>query len=124
MSYYDEPETIINARIASERSGITDLKYSYQKVITSIITSNPEDITDDMIQKQLDIIQQLKERKQNIALLEYQLETLKAPVVVEPVVEDSVDLSNNIVEPVVEPVVDASNNEVVPPVVDLSNNIV
>ena len=124
MSYYDEPETIINARIASERSGITDLKYTYQKVITAIITSNPEDITDDMIQKQLDIIQQIKERKQNINLLEYQLETLKAPVVVEPVVEDSVDLSNNIVEPVVEPVVDASNNEVVPPVVDLSNNIV
>ena len=108
MSYYDEPETIINARIASESSGITDLKYTYQKVITAIITSNPEDITDDMIQKQLDIIQQIKERKQNINLLEYQLETLKAPVVVEPVVEDSVDLSNNIVEPVV----DASNNEV------------
>ena len=61
-----------------------------------------------MIQKQLDIIQQIKERKQNSNLLEYQLETLKAPVVVEPVVEDSVDLSNNIVEPVV----DASNNEV------------
>ena len=66
MSYYDEPETIINARIASERSGITDLKYTYKKVITAIVTSSPEDITDDMIQKQLDIIQQIKENNPDL----------------------------------------------------------
>jgi methyl-accepting chemotaxis protein len=120
MSYYDEPETIIHARIASERSGITDLKYTYKKVITSIMTSNPEDITDDMIQKQLDIIQQLKERKQNIALLEYQLEALTLPVVVPPVVDLSnnvLDLSNNVVD-LSNNVLDLSNN-----VVDLSNNV-
>ena len=113
MSYYDEPETILHARIASERSGITDLKYTYKKVVTAIITSNPEDITDEMIQKQLDIIQQIKERKQNINLLEYQLEALNPPVVVQPVV----DLSNNVVD-LSNNVVDLSNN-----VVDLSNNV-
>ena len=115
MSYYDEPETILHARIASERSGITDLKYTYKKVVTTIMSSNPEDITDEMIQKQLDIIQQIKERKQNINLLEYQLEALNPPVVVPPVV---VDLSNNVVD-LSNNVVDLSNN-----VVDLSNNVV
>ena len=125
MSYYDEPETIIHARIASERSGITDLKYTYKKVVITIMSSNPEDISDDLIQQQLNIIEQIKERKQKINLLEYQLEALNPPVVV-PVVEPVVDLSNNVVDPVVDlsnnvvdPVIDASNN-----VVDLSNNVV
>ena len=126
MSYYDEPQTIIHARIASERSGITDLRYTYKKVVTAIVTANPEDLTDDLIQKQIEIIQQIKERKQKISLLEYQLESLNTVVAPQPVVTDLssnpvvTDLSSN---PVVtdlssNPVTDLSSN----PVTDLSSN--
>ena len=130
MSYYDEPETIIHARIASERSGIVDLKYTYKKVVTTIMTVNPEELTEDLLQKPLDIIQQIREKRQKISFLEYQLEALNPPVVEPPaqVVDLSsnvVDLSNNVVDlssnvvDLSNNVVDASNN-----VVDLSNNVV
>ena len=115
MSYYDDPTTMYYARIASEKSSIVDLKYTYTKVINTIISTNPEDVSEDLIQKQLEIIQQIKDKKQNILILEDQLSNLVTNVIVPPlipqVIPPLVDLSNNVIVPPLIP-------QVIPPLVD------
>jgi len=133
MSYYDDPQTFLNAKIASQKSILIDQIYSYKKVITTIATT-PIDVIDvsvftqaqnmiGSIQNQKIFIQDL-ENKLNFILVEPVIEpVVEEQTVIEPVVEEQTVIEEQIViQPVVEEQTLIEEQTVIEPVVDLSGN--
>jgi hypothetical protein len=97
MSYYDEPHTLLNAQIASQKSILTDQLYTYRKVITTIATTPVDSIDLNVFTQAQSIIGDIQYQKLVIQQLELQLNMS----LVEPVVDLSsnpIDLSSNPVD--------------------------
>lgn len=115
MSFYDDAFYALNANIASNNSILVDLKYKYNKLLSKILTLGPENVSDDLVNEQLGLVNSIKEKKLTIAMMEAQLTNftpMQSPEVIlqqileqqqvpEPVVEP---VQETVVEPVVEPV--------------------
>jgi len=73
MSFYDDAFYALNANIASQNSMLVDLRYKYNKLLSKILTLGPENVSDDLVNEQLSIVNSIKEKKQTIAMMEAQL---------------------------------------------------
>jgi hypothetical protein len=73
MSYYDDAYYALNANIASQNSMLVDLRYRYNKLLSKILTLGPENVSDDLVNEQLSIVNSIKEKKQTIAMMEAEL---------------------------------------------------
>ena len=91
MSYYDDPLTYIHAKIASENSEIVNLRYSYNKVISTIASTPLEELSEDVIQQQLQIVKDLQKRKLNISMLQSELTAFTPQPITAPVDSVPVD---------------------------------
>jgi hypothetical protein len=82
MSYYDDPATYIHARIASEKSQIVNLRYSHNRIISTLTSTPLEEISEELIQRQIQIIRDLQQTRLNILMLESELTAFTVPTVV------------------------------------------
>lgn len=73
MAYYDDAFYALNANIASNNSMLVDLKYRYNRLLSKILTLGPENVSDELVQEQLGLVNSIKEKKQTIATLEAEL---------------------------------------------------
>ena len=135
MSYYDDPQTFLNAKIASQKSILIDQIYSYKKVITTIATT-PIDVIDVSVFTQAqNMIGSIQNQKIFIQDLENQLNFILVEPVIEPVVEEQIVIQpvveeqtlieeQTVIEPVVEEQTLIEEQTVIEPVVDLSENTI
>ena len=120
MSYYDDPITLLNAQIASQKSVLTDYMYSYRKVINMITTTSFDTIDLNVFNQAVQLIGTIQGQKGLIAEMENQLNNPLQPVEQQVVVEQPVvvvDLSGNSLQQQ-EPLVDLSENPLQPPVIE------
>jgi len=75
MSYYDDAYYTLNANIASQNSMLVDLRYRYNRLLSKILTLGPENVSDDLMNEQLGLVNGIKEKKQTISMLEAELTT-------------------------------------------------
>ena len=75
MAYYDEGFYALNATIASHNSVLVDLRYRYNRLLSKILTLGPENVSDELVQEQLGLVNSIKEKKLTIAMLEAELTT-------------------------------------------------
>jgi hypothetical protein len=75
MSYYDDAFYALNANIASNNSMLVDLRYRYNRLLSKILTLGPENVSDDLVQEQLGLVNSIKEKIQTIAMMEAELTT-------------------------------------------------
>ena len=73
MSYYDDAYYALNASIASHNSMLVDLRYRYNRLLSKILTAGPENVSDDLINEQLGLVNSIKEKKLTISMLEAEL---------------------------------------------------
>jgi hypothetical protein len=73
MSFYDDAFYALNANIASNNSMLVDLKYKYNKLLSKILTLGPENVSDDLVNEQLGLVNSIKEKKLTIAMMEAEL---------------------------------------------------
>ena len=73
MSFYDDAFYALNANIASQNSMLVDLKYKYNKLLSKILTLGPENVSDDLVNEQLGLVNSIKEKKLAIAMMEAEL---------------------------------------------------
>ena len=87
MSYYDDPITLLNAQIASQKSVLTDYMYSYRKVINMITTTSFDTIDLNVFNQAVQLIGTIQGQKGLIAEMENQLNNplpQEQPIIVEP----------------------------------------
>ena len=125
MSFYDDAFYALNANIASQNSMIVDLRYKYNKLLSKILTLGPENVSDDLVNEQLALVNSIKEKKQTIAMMEAELTNfipMEAPEVILQQILEQQQVPETVVEPVVEtvvePVVEAVTEQVVETVVE------
>jgi hypothetical protein len=107
MSYYDDAFYALNANIASNNSMLVDLRYRYNRLLSKILTLGPENVSDDLVNEQLGLVNSIKEKIQTIAMMEAELTTytpMQAPEVILQQILEQEQASQTVVEPVVEPV--------------------
>jgi hypothetical protein len=75
MSYYDDAYYALNANIASQNSMLVDLRYNYNRLLSKILTLGPDNVSEELVNEQLSIVNSIREKKQNISILEAQLTT-------------------------------------------------
>ena len=75
MSYYDDAYYTLNANIASQNSMLVDLRYRYNRLLSKILTLGPENVSDDLMNEQLGLVNGIKEKRQTISMLEAELTT-------------------------------------------------
>ena len=75
MSYYDDAFYALNANIASHNSMIADLRYRYNRLLSKILTLGPENVSEDLVQEQLGLVNSIKEKKLAISMMEAELTT-------------------------------------------------
>ena len=75
MSYYDDAFYALNANIASNNSIIADLRYRYNRLLSKILTLGPENVSEDLVNEQLSLVNSIKEKKQAILMMEAELTT-------------------------------------------------
>jgi hypothetical protein len=75
MAYYDDAYYALNANIASQNSMLVDLRYNYNRLLSKILTLGPDNVSDELVNEQLSIVNSIREKKQNISILEAQLTT-------------------------------------------------
>ena len=75
MAYYDDAYYALNATIASHNSMLVDLRYNYNRLLSKILTLGPENVSDELVQEQLSLVNSIREKKQMIAMLEAELTT-------------------------------------------------
>ena len=103
-SYYSDPITFIHAQIASQTSILVDYNYALNIVNTQIENSQPE-IPLDLLEQQVTLQSSIDSQQIYISTLQSALPS------------SNVDLSGSEVVPPLIP-------QAIPPLVDLSNNIV
>jgi hypothetical protein len=75
MNYYDDAYYALNANIASQNSMLVDLRYRYNRLLSKILTLGPENVSDDLVNEQLGLVNGIKEKRQTISMLEAELTT-------------------------------------------------
>jgi hypothetical protein len=75
MNYYDDAYYALNANIASQNSMLVDLRYRYNRLLSKILTLGPENVSDDLVNEQLGLVNSIKEKRQTISMLEAELTT-------------------------------------------------
>lgn len=73
MAYYDDAFYALNANIASNNSMLVDLKYRYNRLLSKILTLGPENVSDDLVNEQIGLVNSIKEKKLTISMLEAEL---------------------------------------------------
>ena len=109
MSYYDDAFYALNANIASQNSMLVDLKYRYNRLLSKILTLGPENVSDDLVQEQLGLVNSIKDKIQTISMLEAELTNftpMQAPEVILQQILEQQQVPETVVEPVVETVVE------------------
>lgn len=127
MSYYDDAYYALNANIASQNSMIVDLKYRYNRLLSKILTLGPENVSDDLVNEQLSLVNSIREKKQNISMMESQLTTFTSTQEPEVILQQILQQEQQQqqvqpVEQVVQPVQQVPE-EVVQPVEQVSEEI-
>jgi len=79
MSYYDDPIVNIHASIAGIQSEITNLRYVYARLMSSIMPLPIEEIPIESAQRQLDIVRQIQQKRLAIQMLEAELTAFTNP---------------------------------------------
>ena len=118
MSYYDDAFYALNANIASNNSMLVDLRYRYNRLLSKILTLGPENVSDDLVQEQLGLVNSIKEKIQTIAMMEAELTTftpMQSPEVILQQILEQQQASQTVVEPVVEPAPEPAPESVVEP---------
>ena len=121
MSFYDDAFYALNANIASNNSMLVDLKYRYNRLLSKILTLGPENVSDDLVNEQLGLVNSIKEKRQTISMMEAELTNftpMQAPEVILQQILEQQQASQTVVEPVVESVVEPAPESVVEPVVE------
>ena len=54
---------------------LVDLRYNYNRLLSKILTLGPENVSDELVQEQLSLVNSIREKKQMIAMLEAELTT-------------------------------------------------
>ena len=54
---------------------LVDLKYRYNRLLSKILTLGPENVSDELVQEQLGLVNSIKEKKLTIAMMEAELTT-------------------------------------------------
>jgi len=106
MSYYDDGYYALNANIASQNSMLVDLRYNYNRLLSKILTLGPENVSTDLVNEQLSIVNSIREKKQNISMLEAQLATftpMQSPEVILQQILEQQQVPQTVVEPVPAP---------------------
>jgi hypothetical protein len=109
MAYYDDAFYALNANIASQNSMIVDLRYRYNKLLSKILTLGPENVSDDLVNEQLGLVNSIKEKKQTIAMMEAELTNftpMETPEVILQQILEQQQVPEIVGEPVVETVVE------------------
>lgn len=75
MAYYDDAYYALNANIASNNSMLVDLKYRYNRLLSKILTLGPENVSDELVQEQIGLVNSIREKVQTIAMMEAELTT-------------------------------------------------
>ena len=75
MSYYDDAFYALNANIATNNSMLADLRYRYNRLLSKILTLGPENVSEDLVNEQLSLVNSIKEKKQAILMMEAELTT-------------------------------------------------
>ena len=73
MAYYDDAFYALNANIASNNSMLVDLKYRYNRLLSKILTLGPENVSDELVNEQIGLVNSIKEKKLTISMLEAEL---------------------------------------------------
>lgn len=95
MSYYDDPLTSLHANLASQKSILVDYRYNYRKVVVTILNTPPEDVSEDLINQQIGLLQSIRQQKELINVLETNIQTVIESInPPQPVI----DISNNVVD--------------------------
>jgi len=106
MSYYDDAYYALNANIASQNSMLVDLRYNYNRLLSKILTLGPENVPIDLVNKQVSLVNSIKEKRLTISALEAQLTTftpMQAPEVILQQILQQEQVSQTVVEPAPEP---------------------
>jgi len=114
MSFYDDAFYALNANIASNNSMLVDLRYRYNRLLSKILTLGPENVSDDLVNEQLGLVNAIKEKKLTIAMMEAQL-TNFTPMQPPEVILQQILEQQQVPETVVEPVVESVQETVVEP---------
>ena len=61
MSYFDDAFYALNANIASQNSMLVDMKYRYNRLLSKILTMGPENVSDDLVNEQVSLVNSIKE---------------------------------------------------------------
>jgi outer membrane biosynthesis protein TonB len=54
---------------------LVDLRYNYNRLLSKILTLGPENVSDDLVNEQLGLVNSIKEKRHAISMLESQLTT-------------------------------------------------
>jgi len=109
MSFYDDAFYALNANIASNNSILVDLKYKYNKLLSKILTLGPENVSDDLVNEQLGLVNSIKEKKLTIAMMEAELTNftpMQSPEVILQQILEQQQVPETVVETVQETVVE------------------
>jgi len=109
MSYYDDAFYALNANIASNNSMLVDLKYRYNRLLSKILTLGPENVSDELVNEQLGLVNSIKEKIQTISMMESELTNftpMQAPEVILQQILEQQQVPEIVGEPVVETVVE------------------
>ena len=54
---------------------LVDLKYRYNRLLSKILTLGPENVSEDLVNEQLSLVNSIKEKKLAISMMEAELTT-------------------------------------------------